>query len=59
MLTFIKFTFWLGVIACVIRLGRIAICNYPREEETSLGADLVGFILKAAATAWAAVLIYR
>jgi len=59
MLTFIKFTFWLGVIAGVIRLGRIAICNYPRKEETTLGADLVSFILGAAATVWAALLIYR
>lgn len=59
MLTFIKCTFWFGVVAGVIRLGQIAVCTYPRREETTLVGALVGFILGAAMTVWAGFLIYR
>ena len=57
--TYIRWSFWLGIISLVIQMIRMSVASYPRNEEITLGADIVRLVACMFFAAWAGLLLYR
>ena len=56
--TYVTVMFWLSVIGLCLRGLLLSISRYPRTTTTSLGADLVSFLVNAGFMAWAGMLLF-
>jgi|FLMP01.1.fsa_nt_emb hypothetical protein len=50
--TYLLVVFWMGVVGLVIRGIFLIVCSYPRKVESSLGADVLSFIIMAFFLGW-------
>lgn len=57
--TYIKWSFWLGIVGLGLVMPRMIVSTYPRKEETSLRADVVRLVISGFFAVWAWSLIYR
>ena len=55
---YIKISFWLGVIALIIRVLSLATCSWPRIRSESLGSYVAATILSLAFTLWAGIVLW-
>ena len=56
--TYITVSFWMMVVAMMLRLFIVSTANYPRVEEKKLGAEIVGILISAGFIVWAGILLF-
>ena len=56
--SYIKFTFYMGSFALVVRLFALAFGNYPRRQVYERWEDVAGIVLQGGFMLWAASLVY-
>ena len=55
---YIKVSFWLGIVALIIRVMTMAVRSWPHTKTESLGEYVAATILSLAFTIWAGIALY-
>ncbi len=57
--TYVTVSFYLGLIASVIRTLVMACVEYPRKRSVNLGEDVAGSLLSIGFLVWAGILLFQ
>ena len=55
---YVTVSFWIGIIALLIRGGIMSTAIYPRTEKKSIGADLFAILIQTGFVVWCAFLLW-
>jgi len=55
---YIMVAFWSGVLAFIIRMFELALCEFPRNKETTIGEHLSALIINILLTVWAGLCLF-
>ena len=56
--TYVTVSFWMMIVALIIRLLVLSVASYPRTEEKTIGGDIVTIIISIGFIVWAGFLLY-
>lgn len=55
---YIKVSFWMMLIVMILRLFILNGSEYPRTEEKTIGAEIVGIFISTGFILWSGFLLY-
>ena len=55
---FVLITFWIHVLAFVIKIFTLVIAEYPRKETKTVGSDTAGALIMLSIGIWAALVLW-